>query len=87
MKFIKTASGKRQLKMSKGEWINIGKKTGWKKASFEWAWEAKNYLMSISRMIEDIKGMDKVKVREAELKTGLLEKAFILITKFEEEVR
>jgi len=87
MKFIKTASGKRQLKISKREWINIGKKAGWKKASFEWAWEAKNYLISISRMVENIKGMDKVKVRETELKTRLLEKAFNLIAEFQEEVR
>jgi len=36
MKFIKTASGKQSLKMSRKEWENIGKKAGWiKKADME----------------------------------------------------
>jgi len=29
MKYIKTASGKTQLKISKSEWKAIGKKAGW----------------------------------------------------------
>ena len=29
MKIIKTASGKQQIKISKSEWENIGKKAGW----------------------------------------------------------
>jgi len=29
MKLIKTASGKQNLKMSRKEWENIGKKAGW----------------------------------------------------------
>jgi len=31
MKIIKTASGKQQIKISKSEWENIGKKAGWMK--------------------------------------------------------
>ena len=33
MKLVKTASGKKKLKISKKEWKNIGKKHGWIKAS------------------------------------------------------
>ena len=29
MKIIKTASGKRQIKISKSEWESIGRKSGW----------------------------------------------------------
>tara|TARA_R110000824_G_scaffold148242_3_gene317859 strand:+ start:44304 stop:44543 length:240 start_codon:yes stop_codon:yes gene_type:complete len=29
MKIVKTASGKKQIKMSKKEWQSIGKKAGW----------------------------------------------------------
>jgi len=35
MKYIKTASGKTQLKISKSEWKAIGKKAGWIQASDE----------------------------------------------------
>ena len=35
MKIIKTASGKKRLKMSKKEWESIGKKYGWMKSSKE----------------------------------------------------
>ena len=36
MKIIKTASGKKSVKLSKREWLNIGKKAGWiKKAQVE----------------------------------------------------
>ena len=33
MKFIKTASGKKRIKMSRKEWESIGKKAGWMKES------------------------------------------------------
>jgi len=33
MKVIKTASGKNRLKLSKSEWIGIGKRSGWIKES------------------------------------------------------
>jgi len=33
MKLIKTASGKKKLKISKKEWTSIGKKAGWMKES------------------------------------------------------
>ena len=33
MKLTKTASGKKQVKMSKKEWQSIGKKAGWMKVS------------------------------------------------------
>ena len=38
MKIIKTASGKKQIKMSKKEWQDIGKKAGWtnKKTASNW---------------------------------------------------
>jgi len=43
MKLVKTASGKKQLKISKKEWESIGKKAGWMKVAdqfnirwFEW---------------------------------------------------
>ena len=36
MKVIKTASGKKQIKISKKEWQSIGKKAGWmRKAQYE----------------------------------------------------
>jgi hypothetical protein len=36
MRILKTASGKRQIKLSKSEWEQIGKKAGWmKEAEFE----------------------------------------------------
>ena len=35
MKLIKTASGTKQVKMSKKEWASIGKKAGWMKESQE----------------------------------------------------
>ena len=31
MKIVKTASGKQNIKISKKEWTNIGKKAGWMK--------------------------------------------------------
>lgn len=31
MKLVKTASGKQQIKMSKSEWEDLGKKAGWTK--------------------------------------------------------
>jgi hypothetical protein len=33
MKIVKTASGKKKIKISKEEWQDIGKKTGWMKIS------------------------------------------------------
>ena len=33
MKVIKTASGKKQIKISKNEWESIGKKAGWMKVA------------------------------------------------------
>jgi len=33
MKLIKTASGKKKLKMSRKEWTSIGKKAGWMRTS------------------------------------------------------
>ena len=33
MKIIKTANGKKKIKISKSEWTNIGKKAGWMKTS------------------------------------------------------
>jgi len=33
MKLIKTASGEKQIKMSKKEWQSIGKKAGWMKSA------------------------------------------------------
>ena len=33
MKIIKTANGKKQVKMSKSEWVSIGKKAGWMKTA------------------------------------------------------
>jgi len=45
MKIIKTASGKKTIKMSKKEWQDIGKKAGWrKKASMGGEFEATVYL-------------------------------------------
>ena len=36
MKLVKTASGKMSIKISKQDWMNIGKKQGWvKEAQFE----------------------------------------------------
>jgi hypothetical protein len=74
-----------KVKISKSQWETIGKKMGWKKAALEW--EAENYLISISRMIENIRASDETKVRETELKTGLLDRAFNLIANFQEMVR
>jgi len=34
MKLVKTASGKKKLKISKKEWKNIGKKAGWMKVAY-----------------------------------------------------
>ena len=40
MKLVRTASGKKQLKMSKKEWTSIGKKAGWmKKKAGLYGWE------------------------------------------------
>ena len=40
MKLVKTASGKKSVKMSKREWQSIGKTAGWmKKASGSWSSE------------------------------------------------
>ena len=38
MKLIKTASGKKTIKMSKKEWQSIGKKAGWMKTAWEDEW-------------------------------------------------
>ena len=50
-------------------------------------WDAENFLISMSRMIENIRAMDKTKVRETELKTRSLQKSFNLIADFQEAVR
>ena len=71
--------------MSKSQWVSIGKKMGWKKATLEW--EAENYLISMSRMIENIRGMDKEKVRSLNLKHDLLSRAFDLIANFQDMAR
>ena len=34
MKVIKTASGKKKLKLSKKEWLQIGKKAGWSRENY-----------------------------------------------------
>ena len=39
MKLIKTASGKRTIKMSKSEWKSIGKTAGWMKTANDYAME------------------------------------------------
>jgi hypothetical protein len=47
MKLVKTASGKRQIKISKKEWMDIGKTAGWmKEAQYE---DATPYLMRSSK--------------------------------------
>jgi hypothetical protein len=51
MKVIKTASGKNQIKMSRSEWENMGKKAGWMKtADYNW-WETSpdDYTMEMVR--------------------------------------
>ena len=35
MKLIKTASGKKKIKISKSEWQSIGKKAGWMKKAYD----------------------------------------------------
>lgn len=37
MKIVKTASGKKTIKISKKEWSDIGKKAGWMKESAGWS--------------------------------------------------
>lgn len=37
MKLVKTASGKKIIKMSKSEWQSIGRKAGWIKESAGWS--------------------------------------------------
>jgi hypothetical protein len=51
MKVIKTASGKKQIKMSKKEWLTIGKTAGWMKV----ASEKERTLEEIDRLIEQEK--------------------------------
>jgi len=56
MKLVKTASGKKTLKMSKSEWQNVGKKAGWnKKAQVEIDpdIEAKKYIQPIMAAIQN----------------------------------
>ena len=40
MKIVKTASGKKTIRMSKKEWQSIGKKAGWVKKADKWEDEA-----------------------------------------------
>jgi len=42
MKIIKTASGKQTIKISKSEWLDIGKKAGWVKSAERSNW-SQNY--------------------------------------------
>jgi len=75
-----------KIKLSKSQWEMMGKKSGWMKQA-QYEWEAENYLISISRMVENIRGMDKEKVRELELKNGSLKNAFNLIANFQQDAR
>jgi arsenate reductase-like glutaredoxin family protein len=53
MKLVKTASGKKQIKMSKKEWQNIGKKAGWmKKAEIESTGSIKSDLKSMNKSFD-----------------------------------
>lgn len=38
MKIVRTANGKKTLKLSKKEWTNIGKKAGWTKLAEDDGW-------------------------------------------------
>ena len=53
MKILKTASGKKTVKMSKSEWASIGKKAGWMKISqsSESEWVKKELQERIKKVI------------------------------------
>jgi hypothetical protein len=77
-----------KVKISKRQWESVGKKMGWKKASlYPGELEAEDCLINMSRMIEDIRGMDKGKVKNLHLIHDLLSRASDLIAEFKELAR
>ena len=52
MKLIKTASGKKKVKMSKSEWQNIGKTAGWIKVAVQNS-QIKNELSEKSKVLHE----------------------------------
>ena len=50
MKLIKTASGKRQLKISRKEWEKIGKQAGWRKQAQLEEWQGEKIKEYISEL-------------------------------------
>jgi len=55
MKLIKTAGGKKTIKLSKSEWQSIGKKAGWMKTAFK-----SNTLGIYKRWLEKIPPQEQI---------------------------